>query len=165
MVVLQSNDRDYRTLFKMASRNEEVYKRYHTVFRRHSMGLLKGQKPSKKNCPPPPLPLYPLRSLGRMSDETVVDVLGLVVENKLELTAVEKTAKTAHHLQLIQAALIGVVDEADPPVLSWEDMERRFPQHTERDLLLNLFGKVSHSHYMQSNPIKRIPNISFQINN
>ncbi len=35
-----------------------------------------------------PFPLYPLRSLGRMSDETVVDVLDLVLRNKLELASV-----------------------------------------------------------------------------
>ena len=84
--------------------------------------------------------LYNLRSLGGMTEETCLEVLQLVVDGKISYNEIQKTATVASQLQQTQAALIGVIDPTNQ--LTWVQMMDRFPEHTGREMLLNVFGKV-----------------------
>ena len=151
--ITQNNARDYRTLFKMASRSGTVYRKYEQVFEKHQKGLLLGQKEDteeqqqqqqqqqqQKNSKAQ-IRLYLFRTLGAMDEASCMEILDLVLNREIELGQLELTAKTSQHLQNIQAALMGCIDPDCE--LTWDVMERRFPVHTKRSMLLNLFGKVS----------------------
>ena len=137
----QSNHRDYRTLFKIAERSDTLFNIYVEVFKKYERGMLKGQtevEDDKKGVVD--VKLYNLRPLGGMTEETCLEVLQLVVDGTISYNEIQKTATVASQLQQTQAALIGVIDPTNQ--LTWGQMMERFPEHTGREMLLNVFGKV-----------------------
>ena len=69
-------------------------------------------------------------------------VLELVPEGRMELTHLEKKANEIKQLMDVQAAMMGEAGED-----TWEAMERHFPEHTDRDQLVSMFGKVQYSKF------------------
>ena len=84
------------------------------------------------------MPLYLLRKCIHLEDNDAAEtILDQVADTKLTIQDLTRVADDITHLKDIQAALMGVLQ-----LSNWKEAEKRYPEHTQREVLLRTFGKV-----------------------
>ena len=88
-------------------------------------------------------PIYHVRCIGEwMSASVAKTMLDMVIDKELPLAQLDQSARNTQLLQNIQAGIMGEIFTSGDEVKTWEEIERRFPQHSGWDLLLNILDGI-----------------------
>ena len=109
-----------------------MFQRVITLIQAYENGILDRQvKKEDSSGGAIKFPIYHLRCFGEwMSASVAKTILDMAIDKELPPVQLDQTARNTQLLQNIQAGIMGEIFSSEDEVKTWEEIGRRFPQHS-----------------------------------